>query len=55
MRFVVIGAIAAGLYAGLFAGLLWALQPAVLRVAVNGLETAVAIFFLLCLWIYYHL
>ncbi|MGE4605532.1 MAG: hypothetical protein AAEJ52_02195 [Myxococcota bacterium] len=36
--------------AGLFAALLWALQPAVLRVAVNGLETATAIFFLLWVW-----
>lgn len=36
--------------AGLLAGLIWAVHPAVLRVAVNGLETSTAIFFLLCVW-----
>jgi len=36
--------------AGLFAALVWAIHPAVLRVAVNGLETATAIFLLLCIW-----
>ncbi len=36
--------------AGLFAALIWAIHPATLASAVNGLETSIAIFFLLCVW-----
>jgi len=34
----------------LFAGLLWAIHPATLRVATNGLETSLAVLFLLLAW-----